>query len=154
VEIMNGPYYCARYYEPQAGRFINEDPIRFKGSGVNFYTYVGDDPLSFADPFGLSPCKDCVAYALREVIAKLEGTADMQWGGYGVVSYGTVVSASDTYSGLVGQVSSQKHPIILDATVLTSFPNIKVVVSINGKKTYSTAFGRYQINKIQRLIYK
>ena len=47
-------YYRARYYDPTTGRFLSEDPIRFKG-GVNFYAYVGNDPVNRTDPFGLSP---------------------------------------------------------------------------------------------------
>jgi len=47
-------YYRARYYDPQVGRFLSEDPIRFRG-GVDFYTYVGNKPVVFADPFGVSP---------------------------------------------------------------------------------------------------
>ena len=45
-------YYRARYYAPQIGRFINEDPIGFRG-GINLYGYVNNDPLNLADPFGL-----------------------------------------------------------------------------------------------------
>jgi RHS repeat-associated protein len=45
-------YYRARYYSPQFGRFISEDPIGFV-AGLNFYSYVGDDPVNQADPFGL-----------------------------------------------------------------------------------------------------
>ncbi len=45
-------YYRARYYDPKIGRFISEDPIDFLG-GINFYTYVGNDPSTLADPFGL-----------------------------------------------------------------------------------------------------
>ena len=36
------------------GRFINEDPLGFAGSGPNFYAYVGDDPIDFSDPSGLA----------------------------------------------------------------------------------------------------
>ena len=46
-------FYRARYYEPQIGRFISEDPIRFSG-GINFYAYVGNNPTSRIDPFGLA----------------------------------------------------------------------------------------------------
>jgi RHS repeat-associated protein len=46
-------YYRARYYDPSAGRFLNEDPLRYFAGGVNFYTYVGQNPVNLADPFGL-----------------------------------------------------------------------------------------------------
>ena len=42
----------ARFYDPATGRFINPDPIRFKG-GWNLYAYAGNDPLNFVDLFGL-----------------------------------------------------------------------------------------------------
>ena len=45
-------YYRARYYDPATGRLISEDPIGFSG-GANFYAYVSNSPLSYADPFGL-----------------------------------------------------------------------------------------------------
>ena len=46
-------YYRARYYNPQIGRFLSEDPIGFAG-GINQYAYVDDDPLNFVDRFGLA----------------------------------------------------------------------------------------------------
>ncbi len=45
-------YYRARYYDPASGRFLSEDPLRFGGQ-INFYSYVLNDPINFADPFGL-----------------------------------------------------------------------------------------------------
>ncbi|MGH9509298.1 MAG: RHS repeat-associated core domain-containing protein [Terriglobales bacterium] len=32
-------YYRARYYNPAAARFVNEDPLQY-GGGTNFYSYV------------------------------------------------------------------------------------------------------------------
>ena len=47
-------YYRARYYDPQGGRFLSEDPIRF-AAGTGFYGYVANSPINFLDPFGLCP---------------------------------------------------------------------------------------------------
>jgi RHS repeat-associated protein len=44
-------FYRARYYDPQAGRFISRDPIGLLG-GINTYSYVKNDPLANLDPFG------------------------------------------------------------------------------------------------------
>lgn len=49
---MRLSYYRARYYDSQAGRFLNEDPIGFMG-GKDFYTYVRNNPVLRIDPSGL-----------------------------------------------------------------------------------------------------
>ena len=45
-------YYKARMYSPTLGRFLQPDPIGY-GDGLNWYDYVGGDPVNFVDPFGL-----------------------------------------------------------------------------------------------------
>ena len=45
-------YYRARYYDPEVGRFLTEDPLGFK-AGVNFYRYVENNPVNFNDPSGM-----------------------------------------------------------------------------------------------------
>jgi RHS repeat-associated protein len=47
-------YYRARFYDPQIGRFIGEDPIGF-AAGLNMYEYVGSNPLLKTDPWGFYP---------------------------------------------------------------------------------------------------
>jgi RHS repeat-associated protein len=47
-------YYRARFYDPQVGRFISEDPIGLSG-GVNAFAYVENSPLNYRDPRGLWP---------------------------------------------------------------------------------------------------
>ena len=54
TEIARKSYYRARYYDPQAGRFLSEDPIGFSGGG-NFYEYGQNGPIDESDPDGLSP---------------------------------------------------------------------------------------------------
>ena len=48
-------YYRARYYSPAIGRFLQTDPIGY-GDGLNWYAYVGNDPMNATDPLGLSSC--------------------------------------------------------------------------------------------------
>ena len=60
---FQGQYYDAetglhynrfRYYDPDAGRFISQDPIGLAG-GLNLYQYA-PNPLTWIDPWGLSKC--------------------------------------------------------------------------------------------------
>src|SRR5689334_9933392 len=51
-----GLYYNRfRYYDPDVGRYISQDPIRLKG-GSNPFSYTAD-PLVRVDPLGLSDCR-------------------------------------------------------------------------------------------------
>jgi RHS repeat-associated protein len=46
-------YFRARYYDPNLGRFISQDPLGLQGGDTNFYRYVENQPLVGSDPFGL-----------------------------------------------------------------------------------------------------
>jgi hypothetical protein len=39
-------------YSPTLGRFMQADPIGY-GDGLNWYRYVGNEPINFSDPTGL-----------------------------------------------------------------------------------------------------
>ena len=43
---------------PGIGRFIAEDPIGWTSGQPNNYAYVGGNPITFRDPFGLSAADD------------------------------------------------------------------------------------------------
>jgi RHS repeat-associated protein len=45
-------YFRARYYNPETGRFVTEDPIGFD-AGVNFYQFALNNPINWIDPQGL-----------------------------------------------------------------------------------------------------
>ena len=48
-------YYLMRYYEPDSGKFVNQDPISLLG-GMNLSQY-SPNPLMWVDPLGLSGIK-------------------------------------------------------------------------------------------------
>lgn len=47
-------YLRNRWYDPKTGRFLTQDPIGLAG-GVNLYSYAGNNPVAYTDPFGLCP---------------------------------------------------------------------------------------------------
>jgi RHS repeat-associated protein len=49
-------YSKARIYSPTLGRFLQTDPVGY-GDGPNWYAYVLNDPVSNADPTGLTQCE-------------------------------------------------------------------------------------------------
>lgn len=46
-------YFRERYYDPQTGRFLSQDPLGF-AAGANYYAFVSNNPINGWDPFGLS----------------------------------------------------------------------------------------------------
>ncbi|QYK54245.1 MAG: RHS repeat-associated core domain-containing protein [Fimbriimonadaceae bacterium] len=71
-------YMRARYYEPETGRFINEDSVR---QGVNWYTYCKSNPVNFVDSSGnwIVPA----LWILAAILGALIGAAVYQAGEYG-----------------------------------------------------------------------
>lgn len=52
-DATSGLYYMrARYYDPEVGRFISEDPLGL-ADGINPYLYASNNPLMGRDPTGL-----------------------------------------------------------------------------------------------------
>ncbi|MEE1797665.1 polymorphic toxin-type HINT domain-containing protein [Streptomyces sp. JV176] len=47
-------HYRNRYYDPETGRFISQDPIGYAG-GTNLYEYALSSPTTYTDPSGNNP---------------------------------------------------------------------------------------------------
>ncbi len=50
-------YVRARWYDPNIGRFVSEDPAGLQG-GINPYVFANNDPINGADPSGADPGYD------------------------------------------------------------------------------------------------
>jgi RHS repeat-associated protein len=59
-----------RAYSPNLGRFLQMDPLRF-GGGSNFYRFVGNNPVSGTDPFGLDSSDRFLQYTDESGITPL-----------------------------------------------------------------------------------
>jgi len=88
-------YYRARYYDPKIGRFIGEDPIGFQGGDVNFYAYVGNQPVNRLDPLGNSWASAAANFGVG-VLGGLAGAAAFA----GVAAMGATAAAGAAVVGV------------------------------------------------------
>ncbi|WFR80907.1 RHS repeat-associated core domain-containing protein [Janthinobacterium rivuli] len=54
-----------RYYEPDCGHYLSQDPIGILG-GLNGYAYV-TNPIQWSDPLGLAKCRLIISSAVDEI---------------------------------------------------------------------------------------
>ncbi len=52
-----------RFYRPDLGRYMNPDPIGIRG-GLNLYSYAGQNPINYTDPWGLERYKFYMSWGL------------------------------------------------------------------------------------------
>ncbi|MGI9038096.1 MAG: RHS repeat-associated core domain-containing protein, partial [Gemmatimonadota bacterium] len=56
-------FFRNRFYDQNTGRWLQEDPLGL-AAGTNLYQYVGNNPASYTDPFGLcKPWPECMFQA-------------------------------------------------------------------------------------------
>jgi RHS repeat-associated protein len=105
LDAVTGLYYVRnRWYDPQMGRFISEDPIGLAG-GMNLYEYAASNPVSMRDPWGLAPCPRTVAGLVQAYMGWCE------WPMAVVLPRVIVMAKADeTGGGGGGQLGGGAHP--------------------------------------------
>ncbi len=68
-------YYRARYYDPEIGRFLSEDPLGFGGGDANLFRYVFNNPVNLVDPNGQIAGVDDAVVIVVVVTTVVAGTA-------------------------------------------------------------------------------
>lgn len=87
-------HFRARLYDPEAGRFLGRDPLKYdKGGAVLTYGYVQSSPLMYADPLGENPV--AIWWMLRIGLAGATTVPYLEWSDTSA-SFDEIVGNTDT----------------------------------------------------------
>ncbi|WP_228739210.1 RHS repeat-associated core domain-containing protein [Xanthomonas euvesicatoria] len=149
---LNGLYYYrARYYRPQWGRFISEDPIKLAG-GVNMYGYVDGNPVNSIDPLGLmgskgvkpdrrlTPCEiDALSpYLPKDALADARVHEGLPWfvvDGFNGITIGSNIYPQNDRPNTASGIATLGHEVthsVQQALYGTTFISVYVLQSLSG----------------------
>jgi RHS repeat-associated protein len=111
-----------RYYDPQTGRFTQEDPIGLAG-GLNLYGFANGDPVGYSDPYGLSAeenneaeCLPCLAARLAQGLRALQASraaaVAARAAAAGAAASSAQLARNMEASGIVRQAGTAAHHIV------------------------------------------
>lgn len=160
-------YYKARYYDPQAGRFLSRDPIGVWGDQSNLgngYGYAASSPLGIRDPTGTcgawwnawaGGCLWSAGIAAGNMLWNLgddAGNQMLDWGGYyehpkqsGVRFPGTTGRSSMAGTFGVPFISNERKItvefFIMSSSVIAGFG--PVIAGFGPLRIYASGDGRF-----------
>ena len=100
-------HYRARYYDPQTGRFLIEDPMEFE-AGVNFYRYTLNNPTNFRDPDGM----DIAVVENGPTQGNPIGHTAIAITGYGVFSFGNNTKCGSSHSDYLRREAPRRNTVV------------------------------------------
>ena len=131
-------FFQNRYYDQRTGRWTQEDPIGPAG-GVNLYAYVGNNPITYSDPFGLEPLTDKERKALGNTCKTIDcDQIRVHRGNDGAVTNGVravVLKAS------LGAAITLGNDIFLPSSVAHDIPTLAHEVTHAGEYQLDVALG-------------
>lgn len=80
-----------RFYSPDVGRFLQSDPIKFKGDATNLYRYCRNNPVKWRDPSGLQSQSDTGHKPYQSPV----GEADNGHSDNTVIVYGNAIPTAE-----------------------------------------------------------
>ncbi|MCA3864721.1 MAG: RHS repeat protein, partial [Burkholderia sp.] len=107
-DLESGLYYNRhRYYDPETGRYINQDPIGLHG-GANAYAYADNRPVDAIDPTGLATIAAGAELGAAGGTALFPGVGTIVGGILGAaVGLGAMIWMANTASNSGSQSSAQ-----------------------------------------------
>jgi len=137
-------YNYHRYYDPEIGRYLRDDPIGLEG-GINLFAYSENTPLKYIDYFGLraQECPDC---------PKGEWRVDVG----GTFTGGVIIGGSRSRVTFTCLSSSSKCSGVIDCKLKGLFAYVGFDWSIDFESIGegSKVEGRYNNSDIRNYTYK
>ena len=128
-------YLRNRYYDPETGRFITEDPVK---DGTNWYVYAANNPIMFVDPWGL----ELFLKGTTEEIKALETSLVILTDNYIDVNDSGEVTMKDGYENSRFQKATNMVSSIIDS------PEVVIVELGNENITYGKWSDEYDDGNI------
>ena len=91
--------YGFRDYSPAHARFITEDPIR---DGKNWFAYVGNNPVNWVDPWGLSASDGNVFTKLNTIVSTVQTIADGAGGSLAAMGQSRLIQPYTEFGNSLG----------------------------------------------------
>jgi len=136
-------YYRSRYYAPDQGRFISEDPI----GHLNAYTYTQNDPIDFADPSG-ALAVEYQALTVSQQRANLGSCISSEVGAVAGVAEAGVGAAFDQPGAVASEAAAAMGDGAVNAGVSCAIAAIPDSAAKGGKYLYRFGLGAESAEKL------